>query len=417
MQSLGDKFRRAVSKRIAALGLAVTVVGCVVWALGVFGPAALELARTAAFTQVKLNVAATPGTLTVLELTYNWDVQSRKDLYHRWIVDRLLSGLARPLRHVTYTAPTWAQMPAYEDLPVYNDSLVIFNVGSTSPMEPALYAARVRAAGAVNVGLAVTNSECPGVAEGLKCAWERPLNHTLDPTYFDYVFRMYAWTPFMEFAVASRRVLAFWPLGPGRYVPLPPGHVLRRTSQRRTFCFFSGAWRGDRGAMVEALRAARVPCWLGDAAGADAAGINRTYVSMMEDTVFAPTPYGNNPETFRFWEALERGAIPVMSRILDARSDFVTVTGIPVLYLDSWSDVGSALLRFLPSTAVPAADAPVGSFTGPYAAQLRGGPEHGDELDELQRRVQAGYARYMARVRAETASIIDANFAHTGRHR
>ena len=38
------------------------------------------------------------------------------------------------------------------------------------------------------------------------------------------------------------------------------------------------------------------------------------YLSIMADTIFVPCPAGNNPETFRHYEALELGSIPLIVR-------------------------------------------------------------------------------------------------------
>lgn len=48
------------------------------------------------------------------------------------------------------------------------------------------------------------------------------------------------------------------------------------------------------------------------------------YVAIMADSIFLPCPAGNNPETFRHYEALELGAIPL---IVVGKADGETWTG------------------------------------------------------------------------------------------
>ena len=61
------------------------------------------------------------------------------------------------------------------------------------------------------------------------------------------------------------------------------------------------------------------------------------YVSMLLDSVFVACPDGNNPETFRFYEALECGAIPLVVRT-EANSVWVDwVAGaLGIRPADSW---------------------------------------------------------------------------------
>jgi len=47
------------------------------------------------------------------------------------------------------------------------------------------------------------------------------------------------------------------------------------------------------------------------------------YIQLLADTAFAPCPAGNNPETFRHYEALEVGAIPIIVRPKDDDKNFL----------------------------------------------------------------------------------------------
>jgi hypothetical protein len=65
----------------------------------------------------------------------------------------------------------------------------------------------------------------------------------------------------------------------------------------------------------------------------------KAYISNLLDTVFVPCPDGMNPETFRFYEALECGCVPLLVRT-DTNSlwvDWVT-EHLQILALQSWEE-------------------------------------------------------------------------------
>jgi hypothetical protein len=66
---------------------------------------------------------------------------------------------------------------------------------------------------------------------------------------------------------------------------------------------------------------------------------SEAYISALLDTVFVPCPDGVNPETFRFYEALECGCIPliVTTEANAAWVDYIT-EHIQILPLKSWED-------------------------------------------------------------------------------
>ncbi len=59
------------------------------------------------------------------------------------------------------------------------------------------------------------------------------------------------------------------------------------------------------------------------------------YIELLSDTVFVPCPRGNNLETFRFYEALEHGCIPVFTELPASLED----SGIPFLATRNWNDI------------------------------------------------------------------------------
>ena len=61
----------------------------------------------------------------------------------------------------------------------------------------------------------------------------------------------------------------------------------------------------------------------------------KDYLDLLSDTIFIPCPRGNNIETFRIYEALECGCIPVFVEIPSILED----TGISFLRAESWLEV------------------------------------------------------------------------------
>jgi GR25 family glycosyltransferase involved in LPS biosynthesis len=59
------------------------------------------------------------------------------------------------------------------------------------------------------------------------------------------------------------------------------------------------------------------------------------YLDLLSDTVFVPCPRGNNIETFRIYEALECGCIPVFTEIPAVLHD----SGISFLSAETWGDM------------------------------------------------------------------------------
>jgi len=63
------------------------------------------------------------------------------------------------------------------------------------------------------------------------------------------------------------------------------------------------------------------------------------YISMLLNTVFVPCPDGVNPETFRFYEALECGCVPLLVRT-EANATWVNwvVEKLKIIPMKSWAD-------------------------------------------------------------------------------
>jgi hypothetical protein len=63
----------------------------------------------------------------------------------------------------------------------------------------------------------------------------------------------------------------------------------------------------------------------------------------MYETQYTPCPGGSHPETFRLWESLEAGAIPVLVRA-PALGPVEALLGPGAVWLGSWAELPEFLL-------------------------------------------------------------------------
>ena len=60
-----------------------------------------------------------------------------------------------------------------------------------------------------------------------------------------------------------------------------------------------------------------------------------------------PCPHGNNAETFRFWEALEHGCIPLyVTKPNDLFAEYIS-KHLPIVLLDSWDSAQQFMATLL----------------------------------------------------------------------
>eukprot|EP00966_Prymnesium_polylepis_P250357 5789120-Prymnesium_polylepis.1 len=60
---------------------------------------------------------------------------------------------------------------------------------------------------------------------------------------------------------------------------------------------------------------------------------------------FAIAPYGHGRDSYRAWEILACGSIPIMLRDRSFILDQSKFAGLPILWVDQWDEVTPALLR------------------------------------------------------------------------
>jgi len=67
------------------------------------------------------------------------------------------------------------------------------------------------------------------------------------------------------------------------------------------------------------------------------------YLDLLSDTIFVPCPRGNNIETFRLYEALESGCIPVFTEVPVILHD----SGIPFLRTETWLEAATLMKHLI----------------------------------------------------------------------
>jgi GR25 family glycosyltransferase involved in LPS biosynthesis len=106
-----------------------------------------------------------------------------------------------------------------------------------------------------------------------------------------------------------------------------------------TWSFFGTDWNGRRAQLEPLFALDKYDAQFFKDWNDSAALKSADYISTLLDTIFVPCPDGMNPETFRFYEALECGCIPVIVRT-EANAawvDWVTEY-VPILSSANWED-------------------------------------------------------------------------------
>jgi hypothetical protein len=131
---------------------------------------------------------------------------------------------------------------------------------------------------------------------------------------------------------------------------------------------------------------------------------NRDFGLLLSQTVFVPCPAGNSPETFRIYEALELGGIPLIVSP-DPQDDFLSEElwkDYPGPTFSSWHEAAKYVRKFIVSDTADGTQS-VAHSTGaddPSArAPLKIDPSRGNELDTLQRALADWYTHFLEKSR------------------
>lgn len=124
-------------------------------------------------------------------------------------------------------------------------------------------------------------------------------------------------------------------------------NCLKTSLQRQSIAAFLGwinnssSYNNERSSFSEAATACGENLYLMPSNGF-AGGYNvGLYSAIMEDSIFAPCPSGNNPETIRLYDALELGCIPISlsHEFLLSKDALAEIGPVPFPILGSWSEL------------------------------------------------------------------------------
>lgn len=143
-----------------------------------------------------------------------------------------------------------------------------------------------------------------------------------------------------DFPPGTEKKIRVIPLG-YRWSPYKPHNLTPNVAFRENhWCFFGTDWNGRSELLAPLLKANLLksckffPDWN------DPSGLTcDEYLYEMTNSIFVPCPDGVNPETFRFYEALEAGCIPLIVKTEKNAEWFKWVSGyIPLVANDTWED-------------------------------------------------------------------------------
>ena len=74
------------------------------------------------------------------------------------------------------------------------------------------------------------------------------------------------------------------------------------------------------------------------------------YLELLQNTIFVPCPEGNNVETYRLYEALECGCIPVFTKLPAVLEN----SGIPFIQKETWAQIAELIQHFIENPTIMA---------------------------------------------------------------
>jgi hypothetical protein len=236
-----------------------------------------------------------------------------------WLVNLLFAGVDRPLRII---------YPAKDKY--YNDSVVFHGEGYED------YFRYMKENSYVNFGSFLIGDE----------------TMTISTTYYNFtsfVFRMYYNKEFQK----RFSNVHYLPLGPKAGLEYLNPSIMIRSSQRRILLNFVGSLRSNRAEALQSYQYKRNESYIfSDTTWADAKTNLDIYYykNVLRESIFTLCPWGNNEETFRFFESLEYGAIPIFQKSRSKFGDYIfdglgpDINGtVPIVFIDEWSELDAKL--------------------------------------------------------------------------
>lgn len=188
-----------------------------------------------------------------------------------------------------------------------------------------------------------------------------PYKHIVLPPTIQPFFRQYYDARQAEVFGAQA---VYMPLGSRSEFPdLDPRQAKPADQRRFIFSLMASATDNSRKRLHDILLDARFPAdrrflhmaskWHPDLSHEEYVPPSR-YAQIMGDSIFVPCPKGHSIETFRFYEAIEAGAIPVVE--LDDKHTQAHLPpeyrAAPILFVEHWEELPDRMLALLEDTAV-----------------------------------------------------------------
>jgi len=109
----------------------------------------------------------------------------------------------------------------------------------------------------------------------------------------------------------------------------------------------SNSYQNERNSFVEAAKGCGENLFVLASNGFSSGYNVGLYSAVMEDSIFAPCPAGNSPETIRLYDALELGCIPISlpHAFLTSDDALASIGPVPFPILASWAELPSFLDR------------------------------------------------------------------------
>ena len=163
---------------------------------------------------------------------------------------------------------------------------------------------------------------------------------------FDLIIRNYFFPHVFDDQRFCNRVI--WaPNGFRTGVGPRPNLKVKRSNNRSCFAAFLGwmsndnSYKNERSNFLDATKLCGENLFVLASNGFGAGYNVGLYSTIMEDSIFAPCPAGNSPETIRLFDALELGCIPIsLTHAFLTSDDALAAIGpVPFPILSSWAEL------------------------------------------------------------------------------
>ena len=162
----------------------------------------------------------------------------------------------------------------------------------------------------------------------------------------DFVIRNYYFSHIVPKVSQSSKII--WApngfrtgVGPRAAVNLKPADKRQALAAFLGWISNAASYHGERQSFAEAVPMCGESLFVMPSNGFSAGYNVGLYSAILEDSVFAPCPAGNSPETIRLYDALETGSIPISLKhdFLMSEDALASIGPVPFPIIDSWAQL------------------------------------------------------------------------------